>query len=183
MSRHRVACRTVLRIFRHQLAAAQDAIAPAHALAEEVLGNACSRLSEEFGNYVIQEFFESGTPGIQRRVLEALRSNSRGSNDALLRNAQKKHGSRVVEVAIWCCSPEDAQGIADELLGSVSNASALASSDFGAHVVKSIVRSGRHSSRSLENLQKGAIGMKASKRGTWLMDFLHGSAAQKDGRL
>jgi len=176
MSKHRVGCRTVLRIFRHQLAAAQ--VEPANALAEEVLANADTLLNEEFGNYVIQEFLESGTLDIQRRIVGALRLNSDGSNDALLRNAQKKHGSRIVEKALTCCNPEDAQGIADELLANVSNARVLAMSDFGGHVVKTIVRSGRHSSRAFCHLQKAASDLKSSrqKRGRWLVGFLHGAS-------
>merc|ERR1719265_2080431 len=114
-AKNRLACRTLIRIFRHQLGnTMQGANVHARALAEEVLAQASGLLCDEFGNYVIKELVQCHCLDFQREILAALSTDSSGScHAALLSNAQSKHGSRVVEASLKSFAPEEAYELAN----------------------------------------------------------------------
>jgi len=177
-ARNRMACRTVIRIFRHQLGSTmQGANEHASALAEEVLIQASGLVCDEFGNYVIKELLACGRLDFQREIRIALNIDSSGSShEALLSKAQSKYGSRVVEALLKCFSAEDAYELANDLLANVKSVHALALSEFGKHVLKAILHSGNYSEKSLAQLQQAATDLQSSKQARWLVDIVRNSA-------
>lgn len=136
LSKNRFGCRTILRIFRHQLPAGGMAAAT---IADEVIAQAPFLLAHEFGNYVVQELLERGSPGQKREIASALCRNQRTQKEGeLLRNATRLHASRVLQKALTSCCAEDVDTIVNELLRDPTNIQALVKNHSGRHVAQSV---------------------------------------------
>lgn len=127
-ARHRIACRAVCRILEHE-SPGDGAVAQ---LVDEILADVSELCSHTFGSFVIRHILEFGLPGHRQRIASALCSD-------VMSNAKHKHGSHVVEAALRFCEPQDQRAIVGHLLARKDQLLALASHQFGRHVVKALV--------------------------------------------
>eukprot|EP00403_Amphidinium_massartii_P028464 CAMPEP_0178389348 /NCGR_PEP_ID=MMETSP0689_2-20121128/10069_1 /TAXON_ID=160604 /ORGANISM="Amphidinium massartii, Strain CS-259" /LENGTH=496 /DNA_ID=CAMNT_0020009793 /DNA_START=30 /DNA_END=1520 /DNA_ORIENTATION=- len=132
VAKHRIGCRTMLRMFRHQVTTG-----PISELAEEIIAESGELCRHVHANYVIQEILRSGHPEYQRRAAEGLRQGKGG----LVQTTKSKHGSLCVEVALQHCCENEVQAIAEDLLAH-EKAVSLAETSFGGHVLKTLMLSG-----------------------------------------
>jgi len=132
VARHRYGCRILCRLVEHSTASLQD---QGHAaLIDEVLSEAGQLCQHHFAYHVIQAILEHGHVKHQRQVFAALQSN-------LIRKAQGRFSSCIIQAALDSHSTEDAQALAGELIGSTeANVSLLSQTRFGSNVVKTLLK-------------------------------------------
>lgn len=132
LSRHQCGCRVVLKVLRHLLPAG---ISAAVQVADEVASFACSLSKQVYGNYVVQELLEHGTPQHRLSIACALSRGSRG--DALLENALCPFATCVVQKAMLLCTAE----VSCAMVAHLSKSSeTLANNRFGRHVLRTMIR-------------------------------------------
>lgn len=78
----------------------------------EILASAYALMTDVFGNYVIQKFFEFGTPEQKTTLAQKVRGN-------VLPLALQMYGCRVIQKALESITPEQQQEIVKELDGHV----------------------------------------------------------------
>eukprot|EP00450_Noctiluca_scintillans_P032747 CAMPEP_0194550424 /NCGR_PEP_ID=MMETSP0253-20130528/95700_1 /TAXON_ID=2966 /ORGANISM="Noctiluca scintillans" /LENGTH=703 /DNA_ID=CAMNT_0039397863 /DNA_START=56 /DNA_END=2167 /DNA_ORIENTATION=+ len=119
LSKSRVGCRIMIRIFRHLLPSGLPA---AVQLGQELLPEASRLLAHEFGNYVVQELFLRGTAADRQKIIEALcgAEERQRQGSELLRNATRVYASRVLQYVLRNSSEEIFAALSDELLRSTA---------------------------------------------------------------
>jgi hypothetical protein len=127
-ARHRIACRVLCRILEHETPS-EGALAQ---LIQEVLDGAAELCSHNFGSFVIRHILEFGLPEHRERIAQALCTD-------VMAYARHKHASHVVEASLWFCAQDDQRTIVKQLTTHKEQLVALASSQFGRHVVKALL--------------------------------------------
>jgi len=129
VARHPFGCRVLCRILEHLSENDLSTIE----LVEEVVAKDLEQLCfDSYGSFVARHVLEYGLPQHRQRVVKALRT-------GLVTYAKDKFGSHVLEAALRHAGLEDQQVLARELLGDKGQLVALASNQFGRHVVKALV--------------------------------------------
>lgn len=126
-ARHRFGCRLLCRILEH-LSPGNDAT---FRLIEDILQNVEELCSHAFGSYVVRHILEFGLPEHKHRVAVALIPHAGWY-------AKHKLGSHVVEAALRTCPLEDRGAISTALLAD-QDIAALATNQFGRHVVRALL--------------------------------------------
>lgn len=137
------------------------------ALTREILLNSGDLCRHEFGNYVIQAILEHGSLEHQLQVVAGLEGRY-----GLIGTATSRHGSVVVERALQHCQAEVGQVIVNEMLGSEEAVRCLIKSEFGCHVLKTVVLHGYCSPSDLGELHRVATQRKSSRHQQQLLDAL-----------
>jgi hypothetical protein len=127
LARHRMGCRVVVRVLRHQLPVG---IPAACQLASEIATSANHLSKHEFGNYVVQEILEQGSDLQRRQIATKL-----GSSSTLLSYAVSPHASCVVQKALKLCPPDLTGPMFARLNQSMRT---LTKDKFGRHVAKTV---------------------------------------------
>lgn len=164
-STHRFGCRTMLRTVHHCHGGGTWASAKAAEIVNEILGRSAELCRDSFGNFVIREVLEHGLPAHRSKVAKALRQN-------ILQIAKSRHGSHIVEKALWHCEAEDTLAIGNALMSGKESLLKLAESDFGCHVIRALAFSKQHSSLVMSNLSRMGPELRNSRHGRRLLDLL-----------
>ncbi|CAE8708987.1 unnamed protein product, partial [Polarella glacialis] len=144
-ARHRFGCRIICRLMEHSASEEDTA-----ALADEVLEHAEELCRHSFGHHVVQSILEHGLPRQRACIAAAL------CHD-LHRSARNRNASYVIEKALTYCSEEDRHAISTGLLSSPEDIALLAQNQFGAFVVRALLRlPGDSGQTALEHLKLGA---------------------------
>merc|ERR1712070_1036785 len=88
--------------------------------------------THSFGSIVMRHFLEHGLPEHRHRVVMALLQDS-------VNCALQRKGSHVVEAALRYCSKDDRVLLAKQLVDNDESLFALASGQFGRHVVQTLL--------------------------------------------
>eukprot|EP00440_Ansanella_granifera_P038017 gb/GFBE01041250.1/.p1 GENE.gb/GFBE01041250.1/~~gb/GFBE01041250.1/.p1 ORF type:complete len:467 (+),score=123.35 gb/GFBE01041250.1/:1-1401(+) len=157
-ARHRFGCRVICRLLEQS--GCEDGTA---SLIDEVLEQAEDLCRHSFGHHVVQSILEHGLSRQRARIAEALGQDVR-------RNAKNRNASYVIEKSLTYCSPEDCAALSSALLSSPEEIAALAQNQFGAFVVRSLLRQpGAGGEAALEQLKMGA----AQQNGQQVSRHLH----------
>jgi len=131
VARHRFGCRVLCRILEHLSQTDTNSLK----LLDEVLDNAGGLCNHAFGSIVIRHFLEHGLDEHRRRIADALSADPSKAFEC----AMQRKGSHVVEAALRSCSPNDTLLLAEQLLANSDEVVALATSQFGRHVVSTLL--------------------------------------------
>jgi len=132
LANHKFGCRAMIRIIRHVLRCNDNA---ASVMADIVAHNAANLCQKKYSNYVLQELLEHGTVVHKQQVVHGLRK------VGLIRTAENRWGSLVLEAALRHSSPEDCKGLASELLDGTNGLLAAKTSNiFACKVLKKAFR-------------------------------------------
>mmetsp|Transcript_109887 Transcript_109887/g.218264 ORF Transcript_109887/g.218264 Transcript_109887/m.218264 type:complete len:492 (-) Transcript_109887:397-1872(-) len=128
LAKHRYGCRILCRISEHCLGDEQ-----AMKLIEKVLQDdhtVSTLCCHNFGHHVVQQIMEKGSPEHKKAIANVL------STD-LMKNAQSRHASYIIEAAFDWCEEEDKKMLREKLLTN-TNIVDLAKHQFGGFVVKKL---------------------------------------------
>jgi pumilio RNA-binding family len=167
-ARHRYGCRILCRLLEY--AGSDEGVA---ALLDEVVEEAGALVFHFFGHHVLQHIFEHGTDWQKHRVAMAICDNMENC-------AQDPHGSFIVEAAVRYCSDDDQFELATCVLGSdPTRLVSLASSRFGSHVVRAVLRMpGATAERATRMLLEHATMLEKTKFGRHVLEEAGKTAAQ-----
>lgn len=161
VAKHRYGCRILCRLLEHSSNDAKTI-----ALIDEVLHDAGDLCCHSFGHHVVQSIMEHGTYVQRRQIADALHRD-------LLKMAQNRHASYIVEGAFRHCSEEDRQALVSALVNSPQNIVSLAQNQFGSFVVKVLLQQpGDTPQVVLEHLRSNADQLQQGKYGKKLLDDL-----------
>mmetsp|Transcript_97585 Transcript_97585/g.173792 ORF Transcript_97585/g.173792 Transcript_97585/m.173792 type:complete len:515 (-) Transcript_97585:142-1686(-) len=145
IARHRFGCRIICRLMEQSGQEEYTA-----SLVDEVLEQADDLCRHSFGHHAIQSILEHGLPRHQARIAASL-------CEDLRRNAKNRNASYVIEKALTYSSEEDRKAISSGLLSTPEEMAALAQNQFGAFVVRALLRlPGECGQEALEQLKLGA---------------------------
>lgn len=134
-------------------------------LLEELLGSVEDLCSHAFGSYVIRHVLEFGLPEHKHRVATAMLPR-------VAWYAKHRLASHVVEAALKHCSPEDQSMLASGLLVPEQIA-ALATNQFGRHVVRALLATQGPLKQQTEATLRGVEGkLKYSRFGKALLQLV-----------
>lgn len=157
----RVLCRALERHgFRSGGGCALDAVV------EGVLEDAAELSRHPFGHHVVESVLVHGSDLHRQHFAIALRGR-------LTRGARNRSASYVVQRALCTCAAPEIDAMVEELLGKPQNLPALARSQYGCHVVKSLLQlGGPHERRAREQLECVKEELRADKYGSRLLEEL-----------
>lgn len=136
------------------------------AVADGVLEDAAELSRHPFGHHVVEAVLEHGSDRHRQRFAAALRGK-------LARGARNRSASYVVQRALDTCAAAERDVMAEELLGKPQNIPALARSQYGCHVVKSLLKlGGTHERRARQQLELVKEELRADKYGSRLLEEL-----------
>lgn len=167
VARHNFGCRLLCRILEH-LSPNDQAT---QKLLEELLENVEELCCDAYGGYVVRHILEFGLPEHKHRVLAAILPNA-------ARYAKHQLGSHVVEGALKFCSSDDQRDIAKALLADRDFA-ALASSQFGRHVVRALLTLPGSLHQDVEDaLWQAEVQLQRSRFGKGVLQLLYAGSAR-----
>jgi hypothetical protein len=167
--RQEIGCRILCRILEHLDAKDMNALE----LIDEILSEDVLELCDnEFGSYVARHILEFGMQHQKQTVVDAIRSD-------LLRFSQDKFGSHTVEAALRHASQEDQLGMAKQFLVNEWEFVELAGSQFGRHVVKTLLSMhGEIRRDAVKVLLPAESRLKSMRYGKSIIQHLHGKKSK-----
>lgn len=164
VARHRYGCRLLCRLVEHHAGMSPTT----GVVIDEVVSAAESLCRNEFGKHVLKSILEHGSVEQRRRIAEAL-------GKELLRNATHRAASYVVEHALEHSEVADREALARPLTSAPDVMLALARSQAGCHVIRSLIKTATDGARHriVAILQDIKHHMESMKYGRLLMADLH----------
>eukprot|EP00929_Paragymnodinium_shiwhaense_P048507 TRINITY_DN24521_c0_g1_i1.p1 TRINITY_DN24521_c0_g1~~TRINITY_DN24521_c0_g1_i1.p1 ORF type:complete len:519 (+),score=105.40 TRINITY_DN24521_c0_g1_i1:143-1699(+) len=174
VAKNRFGCRVMCRLLEHGALGTDPSMA---ALFQEVVkgGEALSR--HTYGNYVVRHLLEFGLPWHKSQLAQTLCT-------ALPTYARHRYGSRVVQMALQHCAPEERRAIFEGLLADPHEFIWLAKGLSGRHVVRALLRENSTDSadirqRAVNLLLPHARDLEASKYGRLVLDSIHSQSSMR----
>eukprot|EP00747_Dinoflagellata_sp_TGD_P161683 gnl/TRDRNA2_/TRDRNA2_178426_c0_seq1.p1 gnl/TRDRNA2_/TRDRNA2_178426_c0~~gnl/TRDRNA2_/TRDRNA2_178426_c0_seq1.p1 ORF type:complete len:422 (-),score=72.13 gnl/TRDRNA2_/TRDRNA2_178426_c0_seq1:312-1577(-) len=162
VARHRYGCRILCRLVEHHCGDGADG--PARKIIDRLLIDAVELCRHTYGHHVVNSILEHGSDEQRHIIAEALRIDA-------MHNGKNRHASFVIETALSCCSNNDVNALAFELLGKPGNIAALAASQFGCHVARALLRvPGELSALAVDQLYRSAPKLAESKYGRRVLE-------------
>eukprot|EP00929_Paragymnodinium_shiwhaense_P109118 TRINITY_DN7547_c0_g4_i1.p1 TRINITY_DN7547_c0_g4~~TRINITY_DN7547_c0_g4_i1.p1 ORF type:complete len:425 (-),score=95.79 TRINITY_DN7547_c0_g4_i1:345-1619(-) len=166
-ARHVYGCRVLCRLIEHS-----NNNKKAVALIEEVLQQATSLCRDPYGQHVMEHILEHGLERQKSIIVQALLHD-------MYRNARDKQGSYVIEKALEHVTVMEAQLLEMALLAEPGNIIELAESQFGHHIVKTLLRQNSDSARIAQHIVRTAAErLRACKYGSRVLQELKSCSPQ-----
>lgn len=163
VARDRRGCRVLCRALEHHGPIFEDGF---EALVDAVLADAAELSRHPFGHHVVEAVLVHGSDRHRQCVAAALRGR-------LARGARNRSASYVVQRALCTCNAKERDAIVCELLGKPQNITALARSQFGCHVVRTILElDGSSAKLALDQLAAVKDEIQGDKYGSRLLEEL-----------
>merc|ERR1719195_1012375 len=156
LAKHRYGCRILCRISEHCLGDEQAMLLIERVLEDQqvVAGLCC----HNFGHHVVQQIMEKGSPEHKKKIVHVLCTD-------LIKMAQSRHASYIIEAAFDFCEKEDKEKLKNMMLkdGCIID---LAKRQFGGFVVKKLAGRQEEEDEDEQDEDDDDGGERAFKEGT-----------------
>jgi len=164
VARHRYGCRILCRLVEHA-----NEYEGTRELLQEVLRDASTLCCHSFGHHVIQCILEFGEREQHRHIVQALQSD-------VLKMAQNRNASYIVEGTFKHCCEEDRRELIAALLQRADTIVSLAGNQFGSFVVRVLIHQSDDNARKVVLAYlRDNVDQLQTKHGKRLLDDFVGS--------